>query len=83
VDAIDILAPYIRGVHAKDGLYPTDPKELGKEVPLGQGKVNFPEFVKKLKAAKYEGPLTIEREIEGTEQKKDILSAKAMLEKLI
>ena len=83
VDAIDILAPYIQGVHAKDGLYPTDPKELGKEVPIGQGKVNFPEFVKKLKAAKYEGALTIEREIEGADQKRDILSAKALLEKLI
>ncbi len=83
VDAIDLLGPYIRGVHAKDGLYPTGTRELGREVPIGQGKVNFPELIKRLKAAGYHGPLTIEREIEGAEQKKDILSAKAFLEKLI
>jgi sugar phosphate isomerase/epimerase len=83
VDALDILGPFIRGVHAKDGLYPTDTKELGREVPIGQGKVNFPALVKKLQAVGYRGALTIEREIEGTEQKRDILSAKAFLEKLI
>ncbi|HEX8985280.1 MAG TPA: sugar phosphate isomerase/epimerase family protein [Bryobacteraceae bacterium] len=83
VDAVDVLAPYIQGVHAKDGLYPTDPKELGKEVPIGKGKVNFPEFIKKLKAAGYHGALTIEREVEGAEQKRDIIASKAFLEKLI
>lgn len=83
VDWIEFLGPYIRGVHAKDGLYPTGTKELGREVPIGKGKVNFPELVKKLKAVNYTGALTIEREIEGAEQQKDILSAKAFLEKLI
>ncbi|HEY1338754.1 MAG TPA: sugar phosphate isomerase/epimerase family protein, partial [Bryobacteraceae bacterium] len=42
VDAVDLLGPYIGGIHAKDGLYPTDPKKLGREVPIGEGKVNFP-----------------------------------------
>jgi L-ribulose-5-phosphate 3-epimerase len=83
VDAVAMLGPYIQGVHAKDGLYPTGTKELGREVPIGQGKVNFPEFVMRLRAVNYHGALTIEREIEGTEQKRDILSAKAFLEKLI
>jgi sugar phosphate isomerase/epimerase len=83
VDAVEVLGPYIQGVHAKDGLYPTDPKELGREVPIGKGKVNFPVFIRKLKEAGYHGPLTIEREIEGAEQKRDILAAKAYLEKLI
>jgi len=41
VDAVDILAPYIQGVHAKDGLYPTGPERLCAEVPIGQGKVDF------------------------------------------
>ena len=83
VDAVEILGPYVRGVHAKDGLYPTNPKELGREVPIGQGKVNFPVLVRKLKEAGYNGPLTIEREIEGTEQTRDILASKSYLEKLI
>ena len=83
VDAIELLGPYIQGVHAKDGLYPTNPRELGREVPIGQGKVNFPVLVRKLKEAGYHGPLTIEREIEGAEQTRDILASKAYLEKLI
>ena len=83
VDAVELLGPYIRGVHAKDGLYPANPRELGREVPIGQGKVNFPVLVRRLKEAGYHGPLTIEREIEGAEQTRDILASKAYLEKLI
>ena len=83
VDAIEILGPYIQGVHAKDGLYPTGPKELGKEVPIGEGKVNFPVLIARLKQIGYRNPLTIEREIAGEKQTADILAAKAYLEKLI
>ncbi len=83
VDAVDILAPYIQGVHAKDGLYPTDPRNLGREVPIGEGKVNFPALIPKLKQAGYRGQLTIEREISGPKQAEDIRAAKAYLEKLI
>jgi sugar phosphate isomerase/epimerase len=83
VDAVEILGPYIQGVHAKDGLYPTDPKQLGKEVAIGEGKVNFPVLIAKLKAIGYRNPLTIEREISGAKQTEDILASKAYLEKLI
>lgn len=83
VDALDVFGEYVRDVHAKDGCYPTDGKNLGKEMPLGEGKVNFPALVKKLKEIGYDGTLTIEREITGEEQKKDIIMAKALLEKLI
>jgi len=83
VDALDILGPLVQGVHAKDGLYPTNPRELGKEVPIGQGKVNFPAFIKRLKEAGYRGPLTIEREISGAKQAEDIRASIAYLEKLI
>jgi L-ribulose-5-phosphate 3-epimerase len=82
-DAVELLGPYIMGVHAKDGLYPTDPKQLGREVAIGQGKVNFPVIIAHLKKVGYQNPLTIEREIEGAEQTKDILAAKTYLEKLI
>lgn len=83
VDAVDLLGPYIMGIHAKDGLYPTDPKQLGKEVPIGEGKVNFPALIEKLKKIGYQNPLTIEREIQGPKQTEDILASKAYLEKLI
>lgn len=82
-DAVDILGPYVQGVHAKDGLYPTDPKRLGQEVPIGQGKVNFPVIIEKLKGFNYTNPLTIERETRGDKQAQDILASKAYLEKLI
>jgi sugar phosphate isomerase/epimerase len=83
VDAVDILGPYIQGVHAKDGLYPTDTRKLGQEVPIGEGKVNFPVLIEKLKKIGYRNPLTIEREIRGEKQTADILASKAYLEKLI
>lgn len=83
VDALEVFGEYVRGVHGKDGMYPTDGHCLGAEAPLGQGKVNYPAFIAKLKEIGYEGDITIEREISGEEQKKDILMAKEILEKLI
>jgi sugar phosphate isomerase/epimerase len=82
VEALDVLGPLVQGVHAKDGLYPVDPKELGRETAIGEGKVNFPRFIQRLKEVGYRGPLTIEREISGPQQAADIRAAKAYLEKL-
>ena len=65
------------------GKYPTDGHYLGDEVPLGQGKVNYSAFIAKLKEIGYQGDITIEREISGEEQKKDIRMAKELLDKLI
>ena len=83
VDAIQLLGPYVQGIHAKDGLWPTNPKELGKEVPIGQGKVDFPRIIARLKELNYRGAVTIEREISGPRQVEDVRAAKAYLEKLI
>ena len=83
VDALDILGTFVRGVHAKDGEYPTGGRELGVEKPLGQGRVNFPALIGRLRALGFEGALTIEREISGPQQIKDILEAKRFLEALI
>src|SRR5207245_2934795 len=63
VDAIEILAPYVQGIHAKDGLWPTNPRELGKEVPIGKGKVDFPRIIARLKQLNYQGAVTIECEV--------------------
>ena len=83
LDAVDLLGPHVMGVHAKDGEYPTSGKALGVEKPLGEGRVDFPRLLGKLKAAGYDGPVTIEREIEGPEQKRDILAAARLLAKLL
>jgi len=82
VDALDVIGQFVRGVHAKDGLYPTDGDHLGKEVPLGQGKVDFPRFMARLRELGYGGAITIEREISGPQQVKDIQAAVELLRPL-
>ena len=83
VDAIELLGPYVQGIHAKDGLWPTGPRKLGEEVPIGKGKVDFPRIIARLKELNYRGAVTIEREISGAQQVEDLRAAKAYLEKLI
>lgn len=83
VDAIDVIGHLIRGMHAKDGLFPTDPRKLGDEVPIGTGKVDFPTLFRRLREVNYVSAVTIEREIEGLQQEKDIQESKAFLEGLI
>ena len=79
VDALDMIGKYVYDVHLKDGLYPTDGRNLGKEVRFGDGKANFKEFLPKLKALGYEGSLTIEREISGEKQIADIIYARDLI----
>ena len=83
LDALDIFGKYVRDVHAKDGEYPVDGYELGVEKPLGEGRVNFPALVAKLKSLHYRGPLTIEREISGPKQNEDIRRAIDILTPLV
>ena len=83
VDGLDVVGRYVRSLHAKDGFYPTNPHELGREVPIGEGKVDFPGVIRKLKDLGFKGHITIEREISGPQQVKDILKSKQHLEELI
>jgi len=78
-----LLAPYVQGIHAKDGLWPVNPHDLGEEVPIGKGRVDFPRVIDRLKEIRYGGAVTIEREVSGPEQIRDVREAKAYLEKLI
>jgi len=82
VDALDVIGRYIRNVHVKDGLYPTDGRSLGRETPVGSGKVDFPVLFRRLCGEfGYDGELIIEREIqEGEEQNRDIREAVAKLQ---
>jgi hypothetical protein len=60
---LDIIGRFVRGVHAKDGEYPTNGRQLGEEKPLGEGRVNFPVLIARLKDLGYSGAITIEREV--------------------
>lgn len=83
VGAMDVIGTRVRGLHAKDGMYPTNPRELGKEVAIGKGRVDFPELMRQLRQIAYSGPITIEREISGPQQEADIRASKLYLERLI
>jgi sugar phosphate isomerase/epimerase len=83
LEALDLLGPYVGGVHGKDGVW-ADPdkrgKEWGKEVPLGEGDAQWEKIIDKLNDIGYTGPITIEREIPGEQQTIDIKKARAFLE---
>lgn len=80
VDALDILGPHVKGVHIKDGEYPVNGRELGQEKRVGEGRVDFPRFLRSLRKHGYRGPLTIECEFEGDQQFEGVLWAKERLE---
>jgi L-ribulose-5-phosphate 3-epimerase len=83
VDALDVFGTYVQGVHAKDGEYPTNGRNLGVEKPLGEGRVSFPALIAKLRALGFTGALTIEREISGPQQIEDIRRGKRYLEAIL
>jgi len=82
IEALDALIPFIDGVHCKDGSPSTAPGKLGKEMPLGKGDVGFERWLSRLIALGYRGTLTIERETDGEQQRRDILAAKDLIESI-
>lgn len=85
IEALDVLGRYVVSVHCKDGDWPArdQPTALGIERPLGEGSVDFPGFVSKLKEIGYRGVLSIEREAtDPSERARDIRKAIALLERL-
>ncbi|GHV26635.1 hexulose-6-phosphate isomerase [Clostridia bacterium] len=86
IDAVTMLAPYIKSVHAKDGEYPTSGHELGVEKPIGQGSVNFERFLERLVKVGFDGTISIEHEMGGTspeQRMKEITDARDYLVSLI
>ena len=83
VDAVDILGPHVRSIHAKDGRWPTDPSKLGEEVLIGKGLVDFREVFTKLHRIGYTGAVTIERETSGPQQIEDVRQEKLYLERIL
>jgi sugar phosphate isomerase/epimerase len=83
VDAVDILGPHLRSVHAKDGRWPTDPSQLGEEVLIGKGLVDFKQVFTKLHRIGYTGAITIERETSGPQQIEDVRQEKLYLERIL
>ena len=82
LEALDMVKERVISVHCKDALWPKEKGIWGTEVPLGQGDVGMDRYVAKLRGIGYRGPLSIEREITGEEQRGDIREAIALLERL-
>jgi len=82
LDGLQVLAKYVRSLHAKDADYPTNPRELGKEYPIPEGKVDFPGIVSKLKKISFTGCIVIENEL-STNSKEYLQKTKKYLENLI
>ncbi len=83
VDAVDIIGPYVKSIHAKDGRWPTDPSKLGEEVVIGKGLVDFKLVFTKLHKLGYTGAVTIERETSGPQQIEDVKQEKLYLERIL
>lgn len=83
--ALEKLGRYVRSIHCKDATWSDQPGVTwGEETPLGEGDVNFEQYLETLKKIGYEGPLTIEREIsqEPERQKAEISAATSLLDQL-
>jgi len=83
VDAVAILGPHVHAIHAKDGLWPTDPDKLGEEVRIGTGLVDFKKVFEALRKAGYTGAITIERETHGPQQIEDVRKERQYLDKVL
>jgi sugar phosphate isomerase/epimerase len=83
VDSLDTFGALVAGVTASDGLYPNDPDALGEPKPVGQGRVDFPRLLARLKEAGYEGAITIDGDTSGTQQAAGVMAAKRYLEGLL
>jgi sugar phosphate isomerase/epimerase len=63
IEAVSLLGPDIRSVHVKDARRPKVKGTWGEEVPLGEGEVDIPRFLRALRDVGYTDPLLIEREV--------------------
>jgi len=77
------LRDYIVHTHAKDGIKLPDEngKKRWQEMPLGQGHVDFPAYLRALKEIGYKGFYTIEREV-GKNPEADIILARDFLRRV-
>jgi sugar phosphate isomerase/epimerase len=83
LDALDGYGQHLKAVNAKDGLFPTDARNLGRENPLGEGKVDFSRVMRRLRELNFTAPIIIEREITGCQLLPELRQAKAFLERLL
>jgi L-ribulose-5-phosphate 3-epimerase len=76
IEALRILAPWLKQCHIKDARRTTKPGVWGDEVTVGTGEVDWPGFFRALAGVNFNGDLAIEREA-GDQRASDIKAARA------
>jgi len=71
IEAVQVLAPWIKHIHVKDAVRTQKPGTWGAEVPWGDGQVQPEAFLNALKNIEFDGALAIEREA-GTDRFGDV-----------
>jgi sugar phosphate isomerase/epimerase len=79
IEALTQLAPYVVQVHLKDALPTATPGAWGDEVPLGDGAVDWPAFLRAVRGHCPDVDLVIEREA-GEDRVGDIVRAREFIE---
>ena len=83
-DAMELLVSRVTGMHAKDAIPPKFGDTGGKQVPIGEGRVDFKTLFCQLKIAGYSGDIVIEHEMRGREDRDaDIIASRKYLEEII
>ena len=78
VTALRQLAPHVRQVHVKDALPPEVPGTWGREVPAGEGVVDWPGFFEVARELDPPVAFVIERE-SGGERLDDVRAARDLI----
>ena len=58
VDAVQIIGPHVKSVHAKDGLWPADSVTLGEEV-LTKAKVYLNRIISRVESSQSQGSILL------------------------
>jgi L-ribulose-5-phosphate 3-epimerase len=82
IRALRRLAPWVRQVHIKDAVAADRPGEVGREVPVGEGDVDWTAFFAALRAAELRVDLVIEREA-GEQRVADVRRARELIEQYV
>jgi len=75
IEALKVLAPYLKQCHIKDANRTKEAGTWGEEVTAGTGQVDWDAFFKTLATLGYQGDFAIEREA-GDQRVSDIIAAK-------
>jgi len=82
IQALKVLAPYLKQCHIKDANRTLEPGTWGEEVTTGTGQVDWNAFFSTLASLGYQGDFAIEREA-GEQRVADIITAKTFATPLI